>query len=117
MSIATQHTTQETTQPVQFQHAGLRTWISELAALCQPDAVHVCDGSQEEFDRLCQQMVEAGTFIRLNPALRPNSYLARSDPEDVARVEDRTFVCSRTEQDAGPTNNWVDANEMHERLD
>jgi len=99
-----------------IKHLALRSWVQQIADQCKPDNIHWCDGSASEYKELCNRLVEKGTFIKLNEEKRPNSFACFSDPSDVARVEDRTFICSRKKDNAGPTNNWVDPKEMKETL-
>ncbi|MFN2645867.1 MAG: phosphoenolpyruvate carboxykinase (GTP) [Burkholderiales bacterium] len=109
--------TAPSTAPDWVRHQGLRNWVAEITQRTTPAEVYWCDGSQAEYERLCDQLVAKGTFIRLDETLRPRSFLARSHPSDVARMEERTFICSRTQEEAGPTNNWVEPKEMRRKLE
>ncbi|WP_203234515.1 phosphoenolpyruvate carboxykinase (GTP) [Sphingomonas solaris] len=117
MPVLHSDTTKADTTPAPTGHRALVAWVEEVAALTKPDQVVWCDGSQEEWDRLTAQLVDAGTLTQLDPAKRPNSFYARSDPRDVARVESRTFICSAQESDAGPTNNWRDPADTRTKMD
>jgi phosphoenolpyruvate carboxykinase (GTP) len=113
MTAETASTTDDTSKKsAPTSHAGILSWVNEVAELTQPNRVHWCDGSDEEWNSLTEALVASGTFVRLDPETKPNSFWAATDPSDVARVEDRTFICSRDEADAGPTNNWMDPDEM-----
>jgi phosphoenolpyruvate carboxykinase (GTP) len=109
-------TTIEVKAPYSIKHKDLNDWVMQVAGVCQPEQVRWCDGSKEEYHEMCEVLVSKGTFIKLNSEKRPNSFACFSDPSDVARVEDRTFICSRKKEQAGPTNNWVDPREMKQTL-
>jgi len=101
---------------VKINHRELEAWVGDMARWCAPDSIHWCDGSQAEYDRILEGTVQSGSSVRLHPERRPSSYLFCSDPSDVARVEDRTFICTRNRDDAGPNNNWADPDETRKDL-
>src|ERR1039458_2338902 len=110
------HNTTSTMDTAPTSNQKVLTWVKQMAELCQPERIHWCDGSDAENQTLCDLMVKSGTFIKLDAKKRPGCYLARSHPSDVARVEDRTFICSKTKDEAGPTNNWAEPAEMKKKL-
>src|SRR5512133_2921794 len=116
MSSPTQATDSTTAVTGPMKNKALAQWVNETAQMCKPDRIYICDGSEQEYQEMLRLMVQAGTAIVMNPEKRPNRIFVRSTPSDVARVEDRTYICSRTKEEAGPTNNWTDPVEMRKKL-